>query len=693
LDDNEGGCPLQDIRNIGIIAHIDAGKTTTTERILLYTGRIHRLGEVHEGNTTMDWMDQERERGITITAAATTCRWRNRLINIIDTPGHVDFTVEVERSLRVLDGAIVVFCAVGGVQPQSETVWHQADRYRVPRITFINKMDRVGARFFGTVDDMKKRLNAVPLIIELPIGAEDRFEGVVDLVRLKAYRFDPSTFGREVVEADIPAGMAGEVKKYREALLDELSKHSDTILEKMVLGNDVPEGDIIAALRKVTVEVKGFPVLCGSAFKNKGVQNLLDAVVDYLPSPPEVPPVQGFSVKSPEKRETRRASHDEPFSALAFKIQSDPFVGKLIYVRVYSGRAPAGRAVYNTGTRKRERVQKILRMHADKRAELTEMRTGDIVALAGLRSTRTGDSLCDEKHALSLEQIHFPEPVIQSAIEPKSKADQVKLMDALNRLAEDDPTFKVKTDENTGQLIIAGMGELHLEVLTNRLVREFNVNANMGKPQVAYNETIRAKASQLYEHIKQSGGKGQYAKIAFTVEPGGSGSGFVFRNAVKGGAVPKEYIPSVQRGLREGLNCGPLAGYPVIDVRVTLTDGGTHPVDSSDHAFQIAASRGIREALQKARPVLLEPIMKVDITVPEEYTGNVVSDLNKRNCQIRTLDSREAVQVVSASVPLSNMFGYATILRSLTQGRAAFTMEFSHYEGVSKETHKRLTGL
>ena len=685
-------CPLKDIRNIGIIAHIDAGKTTTTERILLYTGRIHRPGEVHEGNTIMDWMDQEKERGITITAAATTCRWKDSVINIIDTPGHVDFTVEVERSLRVLDGAVVVFCAVGGVQPQSETVWRQADRYGVPRLAFINKMDRVGADFLGTVKAMRDKLNARPLILQLPLGAEDAFAGVADLVRMKACYYSED-FGRSVEEKEIPAEHLGQARQYRGLLLEELSHFNDAILEAILSDKEVPEELVRKVIRECAVEARFFPVLCGSAFKNKGVQNLLDAIVDYLPSPLDKKAVEGFSPDRKDRKEIRRPDDKEPFSALAFKIQSDPFVGKLIYLRVYSGRVRVGQTVYNPAVNKRERIQRIFQMHADKRSEKNGICAGDIVAVTGLKNCRTGDTLCEEKHSLLLERIHFPEPVIQMAVEPRSKADQEKLQEALRRLAEDDPTFKVRLDENTGQTILSGMGELHLEVLTTRLEREFGLSTHTGNPQVAYSETITAPVSHVYKHERQTGGRGQFAHIVFSLAPQEAGAGFSFENHVRGNDVPREFVPAVEKGFREGLNFGPLAGYPVIDVKATLTGGSFHSVDSSDLAFHIAASLGVREALKLALPVILEPIMKVDITVPEEYTGNVMSDLNKRGCQISRLDVREGVQVVSASVPLERMFGYATALRSLTQGRASFTMEFFRNDRVSAETHKRLTGI
>jgi elongation factor G len=684
--------PLRSLRNIGIIAHIDAGKTTTTERILLYTGRIHRPGEVHEGNTTMDWMAQERARGITITAAATTCRWKDCAINIIDTPGHVDFTVEVERSLRILDGAVVVFCAVGGVQPQSETVWRQANRYKVPRITFINKMDRVGANFFGAVAQMRTKLGALPVIVQLPVGAEDQFRGVIDLVRMKAYSYSETDFGETVVESEIPENQSAEARKYRDDMLETLSHHSDVLLEMLVNGQETPETEVVKALRSATLSAKVFPVFCGSAFKNKGVQQLLDGVVAYLPSPLDKEPVKGFSPKDEKREEVRNPSDAEPFTALAFKLQTDPFVGKLIYARVYAGRIKAGQVVYNANTGKRERVQRILLMHADKRSEIESVGTGAIVALAGLKATLTGHTLCDERHAILLENIKFPEPVVEIAIEPKSKADMEKLVVALDKMMEDDPTFKVRKDETTGQTLIAGMGELHLEVIATRLTEEFKVLANIGKPQVAYCETIKSAAEQEYRHVKQSGGKGQYAHIVFRIEPLETGMGIEFVSRVTGGAVPREFIAATEKGFREAFNAGPLAGYPVIGVRVTLLDGSTHPVDSSDIAFHIAASLGLREAMQSAHPVLLEPVMKVDIFTPEEYTGNVVSDIQKRNAQINHLESKEGMQVISANAPLSEMFGYATALRSQSQGRASFTMEFYRYHEVGKETYKRLTG-
>lgn len=684
--------PLRSLRNIGIIAHIDAGKTTTTERILLYTGRIHRPGEVHEGNTTMDWMAQERARGITITAAATTCRWKDCAINIIDTPGHVDFTVEVERSLRILDGAVVVFCAVGGVQPQSETVWRQANRYRVARLTFINKMDRIGANFLRTVEQMRSKLNASPLIVQLPIGAEDKFEGEIDLVRMKAYTYSRDDYGETVIVSDIPEEMRVEADHYRAQMLDSLSRYSDNILEALVEGREPDESEIRKALRVATLKAEVFPVFCGSAFKNKGVQPLLDGIVDYLPSPLDKEAVKGFSPKDEKREEVRIPTDETPFCALAFKLQSDTFIGKLIYSRIYSGRVKAGQVVWNANTGKRERIQRILQMHADKRSEIESAGTGAIVALAGLKTTLTGHTLCDERHAILLENIKFPEPVVEIAIEPKSKADLEKLISALSKLMEDDPTFKVRKDESTGQTLIAGMGELHLEIIASRLLEEFKVVANIGKPQVAYCETIRKSAEHEYKHIKQSGGKGQYAHLVFSIEPLVSGKGIDFVSKITGGSIPREFVSAVETGFREAFNAGPLAGYPVIGVRVTLLDGSTHPVDSSEVAFHIAASLGLREAMQKAQPILLEPVMKVDIFTPEEYTGNVIGDIQKRNAQINHLESKDGMQIVSANAPLSEMFGYATVLRSQTQGRAAFTMEFCRYQEVGKETYKRLTG-
>src|SRR3989339_245930 len=687
----DDGMP-QRIRNIGIIAHIDAGKTTTTERILLYTGKIHRPGEVHDGNTIMDWMDQERERGITITAAATTCRWKEHTINIIDTPGHVDFTVEVERSLRVLDGAVVVFCAVGGVQPQSETVWHQADKYRIPRLTFINKMDRVGADFLGTVEAMRKKLNARPLILQMPIGSEEAFIGIVDLVEFKAAYFSEDDYGSHVRYEEIPEGLVAEARTRRMEMLEELSHDSDVILEKLLEDKEIEAVEIQQALRTAIVQSRMFPVLCGSAFKNKGVQQLLDAVVAYLPSPLDRGTVSGHSLRTPEDIETRFPSEKEPLSALAFKIQSDQFVGRLVFTRVYSGILRVGDAVFNANTGKRERVQRIFQMHADKRIEIDRARCGDIVALTGLRQTVTGTTLCDDKRPLLFEAISFPTPVIEIAIEPKSKADQEKLGMSLAKLSEDDPTFKVRSDENTGQTLISGMGELHLEVITTRLMREFHVEANVGKPYVSYSETITRSIDRDFRYQKQTGGKGHYAHIIFSVGPGKPNSGFIFRNDIVGGQVPREFIPAIEHGMKDALNFGPRAGYPVTDVQVVLTGGSSHSVDSSDLAFRIAGSLGIKEALAQAAPIILEPIMKVNVFVPEEYTGQVTGDINKRNAQILGIENKGNFQIITAEVPLAEMFGYATTARSLSQGRASFAMEFSHIKEVSKETYKRLTG-
>lgn len=662
------------------MAHIDAGKTTTTERILFYTGRTHRLGETHEGSATMDWMVQERERGITITAAATTCQWADHRINIIDTPGHVDFTVEVERSLRVLDGAVAVFCAVNGVEPQSETVWRQADKYNVPRVAFVNKMDRVGADFQRVVQQMKDRLgtNAVP--IQLPIGAEENFQGIVDLVTEKAIIYTDD-LGTASDETDIPAEMADEVAAAREALIEAVAETDDALMEKYFEGEEITIEELKRAIRKACLELSLTPVLCGSAFKNKGVQPLLDAVVDYLPSPVDVPAIQGTKPGT-EEEESRETSDDAPFSALAFKIMADPYVGKLAFFRVYSGTLKAGSYVYNPVKGKRERIGRILQMHANHREELDEVYAGDIAAAVGLRDTATGDTLCDESHPILLESPDFPEPVIAQAIEPKTKADQDKLSVALQRLMEEDPTFHVRTDEETGQTTIHGMGELHLEVIVDRLLREFKVEANIGKPQVAYRETLTKPVKAEGKFVRQSGGRGQYGHVILEIEPLEPGAGFEFVNKIVGGVVPKEYIPAVEAGVKEAMMSGVLAGYPVVDVRVTIVDGSYHEVDSSEMAFKIAGSMGFKEGAKKANPVLLEPIMHVEVTTPEEFLGDVMGDLNSRRGQIEGMEQRGNGQVVRAKVPLSEMFGYATDLRSQTQGRAAYTMQFSHYAAV-----------
>ena len=665
------------------MAHIDAGKTTTTERILYYTGKIHRMGEVHDGAATTDWMEQEKERGITITSAAVTCFWKNHRINIIDTPGHVDFTVEVERSLRVLDGAVAIFCAVGGVEPQSETVWRQADKYHVPRIAFVNKMDRIGADFFNVIQMMKDRLGAHPIPIQLPMGEGDLFNGIIDLIKMKAVVYNEQTLGKNWDEFDIPKDMKDQANEYRLKMIEALSDYDDHLMEKYLENEEISEQEIKAALRKATLDVSITPVLCGSAFKNKGVQRLLDAVVDYLPSPVDMPEIKGINPKT-EKEEVRHPRDDEPFSALAFKIMTDPYVGKLTYFRVYSGVAKAGSYVYNSNTGKRERLGRILQMQANKRQDIQEVFTGDIVAAVGLRNTKTGDTLCDEKHPIVLESMQFPEPVIMVAIEPKTKAEQDKLSDALLKLAEEDPTFQVRTDDETGQTIISGMGELHLEILTDRLRREFGVQANIGRPQVAYRETITKKVRAEGKFIRQTGGRGQYGHVVVEFEPAEKGAGFIFEDKTVGGTVPKEYVNPVREGIREAMGNGVIAGYPLVDIKATLVDGSYHPVDSSEIAFKIAGSLALREAVLKGDPIILEPIMDVEIVVPEEYLGDVLGDLNARRGRVVGIFQRKDAQVVAAVVPLREMFGYATALRSMTQGRAIYTMQFASYEPLPK---------
>lgn len=672
--------PLEKQRNIGIMAHIDAGKTTTTERILYYTGVNYKIGEVHEGTATMDWMEQERERGITITSATTQCFWNGYRINIIDTPGHVDFTIEVERSLKVLDGACAVFCAVGGVEPQSETVWRQADKYKVPRIAFVNKMDRVGADFYNVVKMMVDRLGAKPLPIQIPIGAEDKFVGVVDLVKMKAVVWEGDQLGAKYEYREIPAEYLEKAEEYRTQMIEKVCEIDDELMNKYFEGEEITEEEIKAAIRKGTIEIQFTPVICGTAFKNKGVQLLLDAVVDYLPSPIDIPPVKGKDLDGNEV--VRHTSDDEPFAALAFKIMTDPYMGQLTYFRVYSGWLEAGSYVLNSTKDKKERIGRLLKMHANKREEIKEIYAGDICATVGLKYTITGDTLCDENKPVILESMEFPEPVISVAIEPKTKADQDKLSMALNKLAQEDPSFRVKVDEETGQTIISGMGELHLEIIVDRLMREFKVEANVGNPQVAYRETIRKKYAYESKYIKQSGGRGQYGHVVLEVEPQEPGAGFKFINKIVGGVIPKEYIPAVEKGIVEAMDTGVLAGYPVVDVAVTLLDGSYHEVDSSEMAFKIAASIGFKEACKKAAPVLLEPIMKVEVVVPDEYMGDVMGDLNSRRGRIEGMEARGNAQVIRCNVPLKEMFGYATSLRSLTQGRATYTMIFDHYEEV-----------
>jgi elongation factor G len=687
--------PLARTRNIGIMAHIDAGKTTTTERILYYTGRNYKIGEVHEGAATMDWMVQEQERGITITSAATTCSWRDHWINIIDTPGHVDFTVEVERSLRVLDGAVAVFDAVAGVEPQTETVWRQANKYHVPRICFVNKMDRVGADFPRAVQMIRDRLEALPAVVQLPIGSESTFQGVVDLCSMKALIWEEG-MGEKWSEEEIPAHLAEAAEAGRHDLIDVLSNFDDTVMEKYVGEEEITADDLRAALRRVTISNQVVPVLCGSAFKNKGVQPMLDAVVDYLPSPLDVPATVGTNVKTGEPIE-RAARDDEPFAALAFKIMSDPYVGKLTYLRVYSGTLEKGTTVLNSTKDRKERIGRILQMHANHREDKDHIYTGDIVAVVGLKSTTTGDTLCDPSHPVLLETLEFPEPVIHVAVEPKTKADQDKLGKALYALSEEDPTFRVRTDEETGQTVISGMGELHLEVLVDRMLREFKVDAHVGKPQVAYRETIRDAVSKIEErYVRQTGGRGQYGHVVLDVEPTGAGGGYEFVDKITGGVIPKEYIPSVDAGIQEAMNSGVLAGFPVVDIRVTLTFGSYHDVDSSEMAFKIAGSMAFKKACRAARPVLLEPIMAVEVVTPEDYLGDVIGDLSSRRGRVEGMEQRGSNHVIRAQVPLSDMFGYATDLRSRTQGRATYTMQFDSYqevpESVAREIIARVTG-
>lgn len=673
---------LDKVRNIGIMAHIDAGKTTTTERILFYTGKLHKIGEVHEGNATMDWMEQEQERGITITSAATTCYWKNHKINIIDTPGHVDFTVEVERSLRVLDGAVAVFCAKGGVEPQSETVWRQADKYHVPRIAYVNKMDIIGADYFNVIKMIKERLNANPVAIQLPIGKEDTFKGIVDLIAMKAiiYEDDLGTISQEV---EIPDELKDITQEYREKLLEAVSEQDEALMEKYLEGEEITEDEIHSALRKGTINNELVPVLCGSSYKNKGVQPMLDAVVRYLPSPIDIPPVKGMLLGSGEESE-RKADDSEPFSALAFKIMADPYVGKLAFFRVYSGVLSSGSYVLNSTKGKKERIGRILQMHANNRKDIDAVYTGDIAAAVGLKDTTTGDTLCDEDNPILLESMEFPEPVISIAIEPKSKAGQDKMTMALLKLAEEDPTFKTYTDQETGQTIISGMGELHLEIIVDRMKREFNVECNVGKPQVAYKETITKPVRVEGKFVRQSGGRGQYGHVWLEMEPAERGQGYSFENRIVGGVIPKEYIPSVDAGIQEAMENGVLGGYPVVDVKVALVDGSYHEVDSSDMAFKIAGSMAFKEGMRKGGAVLLEPIMSVEVVVPEEYMGDIMGDINSRRGRIEGMESRAGAQVIRAMVPLSEMFGYATDLRSRTQGRGTYTMQFHHYEEVPK---------
>ncbi len=681
--------PLDKVRNIGIMAHIDAGKTTTTERILYYTGKTHRMGEVDDGAATMDWMKQEKERGITITSAATTCYWRNHQINIIDTPGHVDFTAEVERSLRVLDGAIAVFCGVGGVEPQSETVWRQADRYHVPRIAFVNKMDRVGCDFENAVTMMKKRLGANAIPIQLPAGEGDKFAGIIDLVSMRYRIYHEESLGATYDDLPIPEEFVCEAKKKREELLESLTFYDDKLLEKFLNEEPIDEDEIKLALRRATLDTKIFPVMCGSALKNKGIQKLLDAVVDFLPAPSDIPPVMGANPHN-NKEEKRKVSDEEPFCALAFKIATDPYVGKLTYFRVYSGTFKVGKAVLNANTGKRERIARILEMHANKRIDRQEVFTGDIAAAVGLRQVMTGHTLCDQKKPIILEKISFPEPVISVAIEPKTKADQDRLSEVLSNLLNEDPTFQVNVNEETGQTIISGMWELHLEVLVDRMTREFGVGANVGKPQVAYKETITIPAEAEGKFIRQTGGKGQYGWVKIKLETLPRGGGFVFENEIRGGIVPKEFILSVEEGIREAMQNGVLAGYPMVDIKAVLIDGRYHQVDSTEISFRIAGSIALQEAALKGGPVLLEPVMSVEVTVPEEYMGEVISDLNARRGNILGIYPKGDAKAIRVCVPLAEVFGYATRLRSLSQGRAVFTMEFDHYEKVPENISEGL---
>ncbi len=681
--------PLSRVRNIGIMAHIDAGKTTTTERILYYTGINYKIGEVHEGTATMDWMPQEQERGITITSAATTCFWRDHRINIIDTPGHVDFTAEVERSLRVLDGAVAVFCAVGGVEPQSETVWRQADRYHVPRVAFVNKMDRVGANFAGVVEQIRSKLKANPVPIQIPLGAEDEFAGVIDLVTMKAYRYLDETLGAEYEVEEIPESYRAEAEEYRERLLEAVAEQDEELLDAYLGEGELSEEQIRRGLRLGTLSSQLVPVLCGSAFKNKGVQPLLDAVVDYLPSPLDVPAIEGHDPDTGEM-DVRHADDDEPFAALVFKIMTDPYVGQLAFIRVYSGHTETGTTVLNVNAGKRERIGRLLKMHANKREEISEVYAGDICAAVGLRTVSTGDTICDPKHPILLESMQFPEPVISVAIEPKTKADQDKLGQALGKLTQEDPTFRVRVDEETGQTIISGMGELHLEIIVDRLLREFQVGANVGRPQVAYRETITVEAEGEGRFVRQTGGRGMYGHAKIRIWPLTDGTDFEFKNEITQGVIPKEFIRPVELGIREAMERGILAGYPMVGVGVALYDGSYHEVDSSEQAFKVAGSLAFQEAAKRARPVLLEPVMEVEVVTPEEYMGEVIGDLNSRRGKIVSMEPRAGFQVVTAHVPLAEMFGYATDLRSATQGRATYTMQFDHYDEVPEKLAREI---
>jgi len=681
--------PIGMVRNIGIAAHIDAGKTTTTERILFYTGISHKIGEVHDGAATMDWMEQEKERGITITSAATTCTWKDHQINIIDTPGHVDFTIEVERSMRVLDGAVAVFCAVGGVQPQSETVWRQANRYQVPRMVFVNKMDRVGADFYNVEAQIKNRLKANPVPIQIPIGAEENFKGVVDLVEMKALVWDDdAAMGSNYQVVEIPADLADKAKEYRERMVEAVSETSDELMEKYLGGEELTKAEIKAGIKAGCLAMTFIPMICGTAFKNKGVQPMLDAVIDYMPAPTEVHAIKG---EYEDGHECVVDSTDEgEFAALAFKIMTDPFVGQLTFVRVYRGSLESGSYAYNTTKDKKERIGRLLKMHANKREEIKVLHSGEIGAVVGLKDTLTGDTLASEKDPVILERMVFPDPVISVAVEPKTKADQEKMGIALQKLAQEDPSFRVETDEESGQTIISGMGELHLEILVDRMLREFKVSAEVGQPQVAYRETIRASVNQEYKYAKQSGGRGQYGHVYLKIEPQDAGKGYEFVNDIKGGAIPKEFIPAVDKGIKESLQAGVLAGYKVEDVKVTLYDGSYHDVDSSEMAFKLAASMGFKEGCRKAKPVILEPIMKVEVETPEDFMGDVIGDLNRRRGQINSMDDRSGNKIVNAFCPLAEMFGYSTDLRSQTQGRASYSMEFDHYDEVPRNVAEEI---
>jgi len=682
---------LDRVRNIGIMAHIDAGKTTLTERVLYYTGRTHKIGEVHDGGATMDWMDQERERGITITSAATTAIWDNHRINIIDTPGHVDFTVEVERSLRILDGTVAIFCAVGGVEPQSETVWRQADKYNVPRIAFVNKMDRVGADYFFVIDMVRDRLNANPLPLTLPIGDGDMFNGIIDLLSMKAILYNESTLGARFEYGDIPSDLLSDAQKWRHHLIEETATYDDGLMEKYLAEEEISVDEIKAAIRKGCLDNTFIPIFCGSAFKNKGVQRLLDAVIDFLPSPVDVSEVQGFDNRDSDIALIRKPNVDEPFSALAFKIMTDPYVGRLTYLRVYSGELKKGSYVFNSNTGKRERISRLLLMHANKREDIDCIKAGDIVAAVGLKKTNTGHTLCDESQPILLETMEFPEPVMEVAVEPVSKADQDALSNALVKLTEEDPTFRVSNNEDTGQTIISGMGELHLEILIDRMLREFKVKANVGKPQVTYIESVTKTVSDVEgRFVRQSGGRGQYGHVVINLSPNESGKGYHFENKIVGGVIPREFISAVDKGIQEGLRNGILAGYPVEDVRVELVFGSYHDVDSSEIAFKIAGSMAVKAACKKANPVLKEPIMKVEVTTPDEYLGDVMGDLSSRRGKVEGMDQRKNLQVITANVPLGSMFGYATALRSLTQGRAVFHMDFSTYSQVPAQIQEEI---